>query len=137
MPNNKSTYLETAIVNTLFRGGSLATPSGTFLALYTVMSSNRSIGGTEVSGAGTAYARQAVTWGAPLYAGDGSVYLNNSSIVNFPVATSGWGTVVGFGVYDDPSSGNLLYFGTLASPLPINAADQLTFSIGALTISES
>lgn len=137
MPNNKSTYLETAVLNVVLRGGVLTAPTTVYVGLYTAMSSDRSVGGTEVSTSGTAYVRQPISFAVPTYAMDGSASSASTSTVTFPTATAIWGTIVGFGLYDAVSSGTLLYFGTLSSSQTVNQFDQIVFDIGAIVVSES
>lgn len=136
MPNNKSTYLETALINTVLRGGSFTAPSAVYVGLYTGLS-NRTVGGTEVSGGGTGYQRQPAGFSSPSYNPDGSVTVSNNVQLNFAGAIAPWGSIVGFGLYDAPTAGNLLYFTSLPIAITINIGDQLFFDIGALTVSES
>ena len=87
-------------------------------------------GGTEVTGG--PYARTACTFGA---ASSGS--LTNSGACTFPQATAAWGTITAFGIFDDASGGNLLYYGNLTASKTINSGDQLTFAISGITVTES
>lgn len=136
MPNDKSTYLETAVIN-LLRGFSVTAPVNVYVGLYTAMSSDRSVGGTEVSTSGTNYARQPITFGTPAYNMDGSVKVANLAQVTFLTASSVWGTIVGFGIYDAASGGNLLYFGTLSAMQSVSTGDTIVFDTGSLNVSES
>src|SRR5580692_11276739 len=99
----KTYYLDNALLNAVLIDTSYTSPTAVYVGLYTVTPSP-SGGGTEVSG--SAYARQAVTFGTPT-----SGSLSNSAAVTFPAATgSGWGTISYFGIWDDVSTGNLLYY---------------------------
>lgn len=138
VPNNKSTYLETSVINQVLRGVSFTGPVSVYVALYTVMSSDRSQGGTEVLTSGTGYARQLASFSAPTYSGiDGSVQVASLGQIAFPTATSIWGSIVGFGLYDDPTAGHLLYFGLLTGSQNVSVGDTFVFDSGALTVSES
>ncbi len=119
-------------------GGSRATawPSGFYIALYTILpTADDGTGGTEVSSSGTSYARVS-------YANDGtnwpaassSLKLNGTTIT-FPTASASWGTVVGYGFYDAPTSGNCYYFGPLSSNLTVNTGVSPNFPINSLGIS--
>src|SRR6516165_9382947 len=90
-------------------------------------------GGVEV--AGNAYARQTVSGGTHnTGAGAGwtsivtdatSSTITNANDILFPVATpSGWGTILGIGIYDLVSGGNLIALGVADSSVAINAGDQ-------------
>jgi hypothetical protein len=137
VPNDKSTYLETALVNLALRGIPFSGPVNVYVGLYTVMSSDRSVGGTEVSTVGTNYARRSITFDVPVYLGDGSAQVSNLVQVAFGTASSVWGSIVGFGLYDAASGGNLLYFGLLTVAQSVNTGDTIVFDPGSLTVSES
>ena len=108
---------------------SYTSPTTVYVALYTAPPGETG-GGTEVTG--NAYARQAVTFGAQ----SGGTVLNSVDVL-FPVATpSGWGTITDFAILDAVSSGNMLYYGTLSSPVTINAGEQFKFAAGALSVQE-
>lgn len=128
--DNKTDYLEDAVLNHFLRPGNAVTaPTAVSLALFTVAPADDGTGGTEVSGFD--YARQTVTFGAP-----SSGTVANSSAITFPTANGGdWGTVVAAGIYDESS--NLLYHGTLASSKLIEDGDTISFAIGAVTVTES
>ena len=80
-------------------------------------------GYTRVATAGT-------DWNA---AASGSV--SNLNALAFPQCTgTPWGTVVGFGIYDAASSGNLLAYGTLGTNKSIGVGDTASFAAGQLTI---
>jgi hypothetical protein len=104
----KSDYFENAVLNTL-RNVSLAV-ANVYVALVTTLPGEDATGGVEVSGGG--YARTALTFNAP---SAGS--MSSAADVVFPQATAGWGTVVGFGLYDASSGGNLHYFNNLTTRL--------------------
>ena len=123
----KSDYFENAVLNTL-RNVSLAV-ANVYVALFTTLPGEDATGGVEVSGGG--YAREAVTFNAPA-AGS----MTSAADVVFPQATAGWGTVVGFGLYDAASGGNLLYFNNLTTSKQIDSGDQLKFPAGAINILE-
>ena len=90
----------------------------------------------EVSGSGTAYVRQSVTFGAISI---GSV--SNSGNVTFPTATAGYGTVTHVAVMDTNSTsdsagaGNVLYYGALSTAREILTDDTFQITAGNLTIS--
>lgn len=127
---DKSDFLEDALLNHVLRPGNPYTaPTGIFIALFTTLPGEDGTGGTEVSGG--SYAREAVTFGAPV-----SGTVSNSGAVTFTQATAAWGTIVGIGLYDALTVGNLLYFGNLTTSKVVDNGDQLSFANGALTVSE-
>ena len=123
--------MDQVIINTLFRNGPAygSTPTAytfpylnsansysLFFGLFTAMPGKDGTGGTEVSG--NAYARQSVAVNNLTNFKDPSTstvdQTNNVNAITWPAATpSGWGTVIGVGVFDALTSGNLLAFQTL------------------------
>lgn len=125
----KSTYLENAILNHVLRNSALASPATVYVALYTVAPTDAG-GGTEVTGG--SYARQAVTFAAPV-----AGVCTNSGAVTFPSATANWGTVVAMGIFDASSGGNLLYYGNLTTSKIIDNGDQISFANAAISVTET
>jgi hypothetical protein len=128
--SDKSDFLEDAILNHVLRNTAYTPATTVELALFTTLPGEDGTGGVEVSGG--SYARQTVTFSAPV-----SNSVSNAGAVTFPQATASWGTVVGIGVYEDVGAGgNLLYYGSLTTSKVVDTGDQLSFSNGALTVSE-
>lgn len=137
-----SDFLENKIIDQLFRGQTAPTTSTLHVALLTAAPSD-SGGGTEVSGG--AYARVAVTSSLTNWAGTQSTgsttassgtggQTSNNVAITFPTPTATWGTVTHFGIYDDATSGNLLFHGSLTIAKTINEADTVTFPAGSLSV---
>lgn len=125
-----SNYLETALLNHVFRNTAYTSPTTVYVALYTSNPTDADTG-TEVSGG--AYARQAVTFTAPTQVSDKATIKNASEIV-FPVATASWGTITHVGIRDAATVGNLLYHGALTTPKTIEAGDQFRFLANELIL---
>lgn len=128
MAQNKTNYLENAVINHVLRNIALASPATVYVGLFTAAPGEAG-GGTEVSGG--AYARQAVTFIAPV---DGAT--ENSADVTFPVAAANWGTITHFAIFDALTVGNMLYHGTLTTARTVNSGDQAKFLAGALDVAE-
>jgi hypothetical protein len=127
-----SDYCENAVVDHVTGKTAFTKPTATYLALFTAAPSDAG-GGTEVSTSGTAYARQAITWGAA----SGGV-ASNSATVAFPTATgSGYGTVTHIGIFDASTAGNMLAWAPLAASKTVSAGDAIEFPAGSLTVSLS
>lgn len=129
-----STYLENALFNHVLRATGYSSPTPR-LALYTSTATTGELeAGTQTNEVANsnAYARQAVTFGAPT---DGSG--SNSSAVTFPVATpSGWGTIR-FGAVVDSAThngGNVLVYTQLDADVVIGAGNQFQFNAGAFVV---
>lgn len=124
---SKTNYLEDAVMNVL-RGTTL-TGVTAYIGLFTAAPGETG-GGTEVTGNG--YARKSITFGAP-----SAGTMTNSAAVNFDTPTpAGWGTIVGWGIFDALTTGNMLYYGDQTPNKTINANDTVSYAIGAISISE-
>ncbi len=119
-------YLEAALLNHVCRNSAYTSPTTVYLALFTSATADDGTG-TEVSGG--AYARQAVTFGAPTDV-SGAKQVANSSAVTFPIATANWGTISHGALYDAASGGNMLLQAALSVSRTINTNDQLKYEIG-------
>jgi hypothetical protein len=136
-----SDYLENRVLDAVFRGQALPTLTTMYVGLFTATPSDTG-GGTEVTGG--SYARVAVTsslanWAGTQAAastvassGTGGTTSNNATIT-FPTPTAGWGSVVGIGVFDASTSGNLLWYSTLTVSKTINTGDIVDFPAASLT----
>jgi len=134
MAGDLSNYAEGEIIKHIFRTGSFTKPTSLYVALFTTMPDKESgTGGTEVSGG--SYARVQVgpsdaTWDAPTVGGDTA----NTAAITFPAPTANWGTILGFGVYDASTSGNMLFSASLTASKTVNNGDPApNFPIGDLT----
>jgi hypothetical protein len=132
----KATYLENAVINHFLRASTQLAPAAVYCGLFlgsTGSPPSDAGGGDEVDG--NAYARQAVTFGAPA-----AGITKNSAQVTFPVATpAGWGTVSHFAIIDAATTGtgNYLYWGAFSTAKTVAVNDQLIISTSQLQITES
>lgn len=78
-----------------------------YVALFTAVGTDAGTGFAEVTGG--SYARVA-TAGSDWNSASGSApsQISNAATLTFPTASADWGTIVGFGLYDASSGGNLL-----------------------------
>lgn len=85
----------------------------------------------EVSTSGTAYARQAITFGT---ISNGSV--SNSANITFPTATASFGEVTHVAVMDGDTEGadNVLFWGRLDTAKTIDTGDTFQITTGSLTV---
>lgn len=140
MAGTTSKYLSDALLN-WEKGTPFPTaPAATYVALLTTMpTKNDGTALVEVSTTATGYARQAVTFGAITTQGDNQTeQMSNSAQITFPVATASWGTVVGVGIYDAATGGNLLWWNTLSTGTQvINSGNQFALPAGNLPRTQS
>lgn len=128
-----SNYLEDAVYNHTLRNISFTSPATIRAALFTSTATGAELeAGTltnEVSG--NAYARQAITFGAPSN-GSGS----NSGAVTYPTATpSNWGTIRFTAIMDASTAGNVLLYTQLDADVTINAGNTFQFNAGGFVAS--
>lgn len=121
-----SNYLENALINATLRNTAYTSPATVYIGLYTDNPTDADVG-TEVSGG--SYARQAVTFGAP---SDGISV--NDAAVEFPQATSNWGTIGWIGIHDASTSGNLLYHTALTTAKTIETGDIFKFAVSSISV---
>ena len=121
-----SNYLENALVNAVLRNTAYTSPTTVYLALYTSDPTDAD-SGTEVSG--SAYARQAITFGAP-----SNGVTTNSAAIEFPQATGSWGTITHVGIRDALTTGNLLFHTPLDASKTIATGDVFRVAIGSLSV---
>ena len=122
-----SDYLETALLNHVFRNIAYTAPATVYLALFTTMPVDDGTGGVEVTGG--SYARKAVAFAAGP-AGAGQV-LNSAQITftNMPQVS-----VVGAGIYDALTAGNLLVLSPLTSVYTTISGENLVVDTNQLTV---
>ena len=121
-----SNYLENAVLNAISGNGTLVV-GDIYLALFTSTPVNDA-GGTELLA--PSYQRKLISFGSAL-----SGSMANNGEVLFDQATTDWGTITGFGLYDALTGGNLLFYGALTAPKLVEYGDSLRFQVGTLTIS--
>lgn len=83
--------------------------------------------GTEITGG--SYVRKLVSFAA---ASGGSASTNAD--VSFDQATTGWGVVSHFGIFDALTTGNLLFHGALVASKDIQTGDVFKIQSGNLTL---
>ena len=121
-----NTY-ETNVLTWTFTAGAVTRPTAWYLALFTTNPAEDG-SGTEVSGTGTAYVRQSVSF---TVSGNTA---SNSAAVEFPTATASYGTVTHVGVYDASSGGNLIAYAALTTSKAIDTGDVLRINAGELDV---
>lgn len=122
-----SDTFETHVLNYVFTATSVTRPTAWYLALFTSNPADDA-SGTEVSTSGTAYARQTAAF---TVSGDTA---SNSSAIEFPTATSSFGTVSHVAVFDAATSGNLIAYAALTSSKAIDTGDVFRVPAGDLDI---
>lgn len=107
-------------------------PSTFYIAAFTTMPAEDGTGGVEPSD--DAYARAVVANNASNFPAAASGTKSNAADILWPEATEVWGDIVGIGLYDLASGGNLHALKTAPSPVNIIAGSRLHIAIGGLDI---
>ena len=116
---------ETTVLTWLLTTGSATRPTTWYVALFTD-DPGESGAGTEISGG--SYARTAVTF---TVTGDTA---SNSGAVEFPAASTSWGTITHIGVMDAATSGNMIVHAALTASKTIASGDVFRIPAGDLDI---
>jgi hypothetical protein len=122
-----SNTFETHVLNYVFTATSVSRPTAWYVALFTSNPAEDG-SGTEVSASGTAYVRKTVAFTV-----SGNLATNNAAI-EFPTATSSFGTVTHIGVFDASTSGNLIAYSALSASKAIATGDVFRIPTGDLDI---
>ena len=130
---NASNFLRTQIGTEFLNLGSGTLPSTLYIGLFTVAEDATGTAGTEVSGGG--YARKQIA--ASQFADNGTGTFTLSNAQEFVTATGSWGTVVGMGIFDAATSGNLLFFDTITQSKTIATGDAFRFNASSIVVTIS
>ena len=133
--NGYSELLAESIQDQIFKNTDFPGQASLWCALFTTMPDVAGAGSVEPTG--NAYARVEVpitSWGAASTTTEITSTTNTASIT-FPEATpSGWGTIVGFGLWTAVTAGSLWLGGPLNTPKVIAANTIAVFLAGNLVI---
>jgi hypothetical protein len=121
-----SNYNENAWLNATLRNTAYTSPTTVYASLYST-APTASTSGTELTGNG--YSRQLTTFSSPS-AGSAS---SNVAVTFGPATGNSWPTVVAVGIVDASTSGNILFYQTIANST-IRVGSSLNFASGAITV---
>ena len=126
-----SDYLETAVMNHVFRNINFTTPGIVHVALYSSDPTDADVGTELETGTSPAYARVAIDGviGAPT---DG--VSTNSSEILFTAATGDWVGVTHIGIRSEATGGNLLAHQALAGTVSVLSGNNFRIPIDNLTL---
>lgn len=139
MAGSATTYLTQRVLSHTLAFGAYTMPTRVYVALCGASAPPTAANpGAEVVGG--AYARQQASFG--LVSGRFDL-ANNTATIEYPAATSTWGTLGYFELWDAVTAGNRLYLGPLVDPndgvTPITrtvlVGDIMRFSAGVLQVS--
>lgn len=130
---SKTDFLENELNDHVLRGETYTAPTAVYSGLFTVLPSD-STGGTEVTQASSGYTRLATTFVTSGATTPGRS-VSETAKTFATVAGGATITVVGYGILDAATSGNLLYWATVTETV-LNVGDAATFGAGAIVVTE-
>lgn len=132
MAGSLGAYAERKMIDHMF--GTPYTPAtNLYFALWIGDPTDSSAGGAEVSGG--SYARVVCnSWDAATTAASKAITANSSAIT-FPSVPAS--TPTHWAIWDDATAGNLIWHGTINSPVTVVAGDGYEFAAGALDLAWS
>jgi len=123
-----SNYLENEILDWVNGGAFPTQPSATWVQLF-----NGSP--TEAGGGGTGlYSRIAVNAGGWTTTTGATATITNTAAITIVTAASSATSADNFGIFDNSTSGNLLFYGALGTGKSIAIGDEVKFNASQLTI---
>jgi len=128
-----SDYWENEVLDHLFDKGVYASPPALYVALSTADPGDDGAGAAEP--AGGSYAR--VETSKADWAGASGGAVSNAEAIDFAEATSAWGTITHFALYDAAMGGNLLVCGPLSDARTVAGGDTVRFAAGDLNVTLS
>jgi hypothetical protein len=123
-----SNYLENEILDWVNGGVFPSQPSATWVQLFNGSPDETGSGGTGL------YTRVAVAAGGWTRTTGATATITNTTaiVMNASAATTAYAD--NFGVFDNSTSGNLLFYGALAVPKTVSVGDEIRFNASSLTI---
>lgn len=127
MPSSTSTdYWHQKLMDFLLKAQPLVPTANLYVGLFTTLPGLSGTGGVEVSTSSTGYGRVAINSGAGSQwqgpTGSTKDYTNTVDL-QFGVPTANWGNIVGAGIFDAETGGNLLYTAALTTSKQVNNGD--------------
>jgi hypothetical protein len=123
-----SNYLENEILDWVNGGAFPSQPSATWVQLFDGSPDETGSGGTGL------YTRVAVEAGGWTTTTGATATITNTNaiVMNASAATTAFAD--NFGVFDNSTSGNLLFYGALAVAKTVSVGDEIRFNASSLTI---
>lgn len=119
-------YIDNKLIDHLLGSGTYSKPAALYVALFV---GNPASGGTEVTTVGSGYARQSAAFTISTNTA------SNTAAIEYPTATSAWGTIDYVAIYDAASAGNQLVTAALSAAKTIASGDVLRIPASNLTVS--
>lgn len=123
-----SNYLENEILDWVNGGAFPSQPSATWVQLFNGSPNETGTGGTGL------YTRVAVAAGGWTTTTGATATITNTNILVMNASAATTAFADNFGVFDNSTSGNLLFYGALAVAKTVSVGDEIRFNASSLTI---
>lgn len=123
-----SNYLENEILDWVNGGAFPTQPSATWVQLFNGSPDEDGLGGTGL------YSRVAVDAGGWTTTTGATATITNTAAITISTAAASSASADNFGIFDNSTSGNLLFYGALSTAKTIAVGDEVKFNPSSLTI---
>lgn len=131
MGNSLSDTYEARVLDALLGGTAWTANASSWLALFTVPPTDTTTG-TELNGGG--YTRVAVQNNTTNWPNATTGTKQNGTAFEFPTATTAWGNVSAFALFDAAAAGNIIVYATAASVKSVASGDVVRFASGSIVL---
>jgi hypothetical protein len=140
MANNLSSVFEGSLLDDItLSGGTPAYTKPTKLWIGLCSAAPVGTNANEVSG--DSYTRVPCTWGIATTGATSASATGPSAAVTFPMCTTSWGTINGYGVFKASSgstgASNYMWYGVVSPTVAVTANDTVSFAAAAMTLTMS
>lgn len=138
MAGKLSVYQANRVLNKLLLGVDYVVPNAYWVGLFRVandvaLRANILASAEEVSGGG--YARVKLRDDSPVsFTESTAAFSQVSGAVSWAAASAAWGTITYAAILDAPTDGNVILYGALATPKPVDGGDTFRVPAGLFTI---
>ena len=134
MASGFSDYFENNVIGYLFGNVAYSLPATYYVGLWTATLSDASTGSTAGEPSGNAYARVAVTNDSSNFDAASGGATANTGLITFPMATGSWGSVTYVALCGASTTGNIIAYAELGTPISVSQYDTVIFKPGDLDI---
>ena len=123
-----SDHLEARVLNASLNGVAFVAPTSVYLAFFTTLQNDAGTSGVEV--VGNNYSRIQLTGAFTIR--DLATRFSNTLEIQSSIASGSWGLILGVGLYDALTIGNLFFHGALTISRTVSLDEAMVFAADAL-----
>jgi 2-keto-4-pentenoate hydratase len=138
MAGKLSVYQANRVLNKLLRGEDYVVPAAYWIGLFKAsndiaLRANTIAAADEVTAVG--YVRKKIRDDAPVtFTASTAAASQLSGTVTWDTAAAAWGTVTFAAITDAPTGGNIILYGALTTPKPVDSGDVFRLPSGLFTV---